>query len=294
MRRFWNEIQEHRLASVLFLAYWALAYVLHVSRWHAPKHTGDIVPPVLLLHALLPFVAGLLAAWWRGRHPGRILDGMLAGAVVTLADFVLIFLHDALKSSGGNSQGGDGIMEIPAWLAVVSLIGAVLGCVGAAGGAAFGGKIPLAERRRTAALPRRILLTASALAFSVAVAILVAVIPPVAADTSPRRYAGSSGTRLRNHGCSQCLRWRCVYHREIAKNWPGKSTDCRWNRTACDCLGRGPGRRRVCCRWTSPHGTRGRRAYCLCPRECCSRNSGVGRHIPEDRNGGIALRSRHS
>ncbi len=185
MRRFWNEIQEHRLASGLFLAYWALAYVLHVSRWHAPKHTGDIAPPVLLLHALLPFVAGLLAAWWRGRHPGRILDGMLAGAVVTLADFVLIFLHGALKSSGGNSQGGDGIMEIPAWLAVVSLIGAVLGCVGAAGGAAFGGKIPLAERRRTAALPRRILLTASALAFSVAVAILVAIIPPVAADTSP-------------------------------------------------------------------------------------------------------------
>lgn len=185
MRRFWKKIQEHRLASGLFLAYWAAAYLLHVTRWRAPRYSGDMIPAVLFLHVLLPVAAGFLAAWWRGRHPGRILDGMLAGAVVTLADFVLIFLHDALKSSGGNSQGGDGIMEIPAWLAVVSLIGAVLGCVGAAGGAAFGGKIPLAERRRTAALPRRILLTASALAFSVAVAILVAVIPPVAADTSP-------------------------------------------------------------------------------------------------------------
>ncbi len=185
MRRFWNEIQEHRLASGLFLAYWALAYVLNVSRWHAPKDTGDIVPPVLLLHALLPFVAGLLGAWWRGRHPGRILDGMLAGAVVTLVDLVLIFLHDALKFAGANSPGGDEAMEIPAWLAIASLVGAVLGCIGAAGGAALGGRIPLAERGRTVALPRRILLTACALAFSMAATILVAVIPPVAADTSP-------------------------------------------------------------------------------------------------------------
>jgi hypothetical protein len=39
MRRFWNEIQEHRLASGLFLAYWALAYALNLVRWHARKDT---------------------------------------------------------------------------------------------------------------------------------------------------------------------------------------------------------------------------------------------------------------
>lgn len=185
MQRFWNEIQEHRIASGLFLIYWALAYLLDIFRWHAPKDTSDIVPPVLLLHALVPFVAGVLAAWWRGPHPGRILDGMLAGAVVTLADFVLIFLHDALKFQTGNSQGGEGIMEVPAWLAVVSLIGAVLGCAGAGAGAAFGGRVAPAERCRTAKLPRGIVRTASALAFSVAVAIAVVVIPPVGGDTSP-------------------------------------------------------------------------------------------------------------
>ena len=186
MRRFWNEIQEHRLASGLFLAYWALAYTLNIVRWRAPKDTADIVPPVLLLHALLPLIAGLLAAWWRGPHQGRMLDGMLAGAAVMLGDLLLIFLYDSLRFPGGNSQGGgDEAMEIPAWLAVASLVGAVLGSIGAAGGAAFGGRIPPTERARTPALPRRILLIASALAFSVAVAIPVTVIPPVAADTSP-------------------------------------------------------------------------------------------------------------
>jgi hypothetical protein len=76
-------------------------------------------------------------------------------------------------------------MEISGWLAAASLIGAVLGFIGAAGGAAFGGRIPPAERGRTAALPGRVLLIASALALGVAAAIAVAVIPAFAADTSP-------------------------------------------------------------------------------------------------------------
>ena len=183
--RFWNEIQEHRIASGVFLAYWALAYLLDILRWHAPKDTGDIVPPVLVLHALLPVVAGAFAARWRGPHPGRIVDGILAGAAVTLADLLLIFLHDALKFSTENSQGGEGIMEIPAWLAVASLIGGVLGFAGAAGAAAFGERVAQAERGSISPLPRGILRTASVLVFSVAVAIAAVVIPPVGRDTTP-------------------------------------------------------------------------------------------------------------
>jgi hypothetical protein len=76
-------------------------------------------------------------------------------------------------------------MEISGWLAAASLIGAVLGFIGAAGGAAFGGRIPPAERGRTPALPSRVLLIASALALGVAAAMAVAVIPGFAADTSP-------------------------------------------------------------------------------------------------------------
>ncbi len=189
MRQLWNEVQRHRLASSLFLAYWALAYVLFSSRWHAPKDTEDIVPPVLLLHALLPFVAGLLAAWWRGAQPGRILGGMMAGASVASSDFVLILLHGVLRS-WGNLHSGDEVMEIPAWLCVASLIGGVLGSLGAAGAAVFGGGVESAGRGRTAALHGPSLLAAGALAFTVAVAILVAVIAPVAADTSPGATPG--------------------------------------------------------------------------------------------------------
>lgn len=185
MSRFLDGIRLHWLASSLFVAYWALAYLLHVVRWHAPKETGDIAPPVLLLHLLLPFVAGLLAAWWRGPHAGRILYGLLAGAAVLLVDSVFIFLPDVVASARGDARGGDELMEIPVWLAAASLVGAVLGSAGAAGGAVAGGRIPRAERGTTAAPPPRILLTASGLAFSVAVMILIAVIPAVSADTSP-------------------------------------------------------------------------------------------------------------
>jgi hypothetical protein len=35
MKKVWHEIQEHRIASGLFLVYWAAAYLLHICRWQA-------------------------------------------------------------------------------------------------------------------------------------------------------------------------------------------------------------------------------------------------------------------
>lgn len=143
---------------------------------------------------------------------------MLAGAVVTLADFVLIFLHDALKFATDNSQGGEGIMELPGWLAVVSLMGALLGGIGAAGSAALGGRILPAERGRTVTLPRRILVTASALA------------------------------RFRSHSNLNGCAGVAYLSAKSPRTGRGEPAVCRWNRTAGDCLERPSGRCRVCCR----------------------------------------------
>ncbi len=188
MKNCWNEIQEHRAASGLFLVYWAVSYLLHISRWHAPSTTGDMVPPVLLLHALLPALAGFLAAWWHGPRRGRIARGLLAGTVVTLADSILVFAHDAFAF--GESGSGEGILELPAFLIVLSVFGAALGSAGALGGAALGGKIPAADNVSGAPLARRKLVAASAAAFGAALLVVTLVIPPVGADTSPQATPG--------------------------------------------------------------------------------------------------------
>jgi MFS family permease len=133
----------------------------------------------------MPLIAGLLAAWWRGAHQGenagRHARRSDSNARRPWPDFSARCPEIFVDQFGG----AEGMMEIPGWLAAASLIGAVLGFIGAAGGAAFGGRIPPAERGRTAALPGRVLLIASALALGVAAAIAVAVIPAFAADTSP-------------------------------------------------------------------------------------------------------------
>ena len=69
MQRTWKEIREHRIASALFLLYWLVVYGLYLLRWNAPKHTPDIVHPVLELHLLLPLAAGALSSWWRRSRP---------------------------------------------------------------------------------------------------------------------------------------------------------------------------------------------------------------------------------
>lgn len=185
MRRFWNDIQRHPAASGAFLLYWAAAYLLHIARWHAPRETADIAPPVLLLHALLPAVAGALAAWWRGPRAGRIRRGMLAGAVITFTDFALIFAHDIIKFWPPQGGSGEGVLELPAFLAVFTAAGALLGTVGAVVGAAVGGEAPESERAPAVPPPRRKLAAVASLAFAAALLIFAVVIPPVSRDTSP-------------------------------------------------------------------------------------------------------------
>lgn len=137
LRRLWLGIRDHRVATVLFAAYWALACVLHVSRWSAPKDTDDIAPPVLLLYALLPFVAGLLAGRWHGPSLRRIWDGLLAGALVMFVDSPLLVIPSI--------RGWADLQEVPEFWAFFTLTGALLGSLGAVSAAAFGGKVPSAE-----------------------------------------------------------------------------------------------------------------------------------------------------
>lgn len=108
---------------------------------------------------------------------------MLAGAAVLFSDFIFLFAHDA--PAFGESHSGEGMLELPAFLIVVSVFGAVLGCAGALIGAALGGRIPAAANAVGAVLPGRSLIAASAAALGAALLVVTLVIPPVRADTSP-------------------------------------------------------------------------------------------------------------
>jgi len=173
-----KEILWTAISFVVILAVWLAAYGLHLSRWHAPRHTGDVAVPVLLIHALLPVAAGALVAWWRGAAPGRIAAGMGAGAVVLTAAALMVVAP------------GSAVLEIAGLLIALGVVGALLGLLGAAGSAAVrraqGDDEPPPAPAGPHAASRRPLLIAAWLLFAAAALVVLAVIPPVLADTFPR------------------------------------------------------------------------------------------------------------
>jgi hypothetical protein len=195
----WNEFKERRLSAALFLLYWLMAFGLDAFGWRKPANRPDMVQPVISLHLLLPVIAGALVSWWRRRRPGRIAGGMLAGAAVLVMDATAVVAHQliAFEASGDSAES---IFEVPVFLIALGLFGSLLGLAGAAGSAGIGrlldrGHPPVVGAAPASrVIPRRFLRAAGGLALGVAAAVVLAVVPPVAAQASAGSVPGRAAT----------------------------------------------------------------------------------------------------
>jgi hypothetical protein len=218
MRRLWNEIKDHQLASAIFLIYWLIVFGLDVFRWHKPANRpDDMLRSVLYLHFLLPVIAGAMVSWWRRYRSGGITGAMLAGAAVLVLDAAAVLTWHFFDFRYWESSSNESVFELPVLLIALALFGALLGLIGATGATGLGDLLdrwrrpsaPLvslfpdqpAEGDGGAAVktrlggaekvtPRRLQRVAAGLAWGAAVAVLVGVIPPLTADgiarTAPR------------------------------------------------------------------------------------------------------------
>ena len=92
MRKLCHDIQTHKRAAVLFLAYWlATLAVVHIT-W-----AGGIPDPVVALLFTTPLIAGALIGQWRASTPerparsrDRIRGGMLAGVLSAEVTFLVM------------------------------------------------------------------------------------------------------------------------------------------------------------------------------------------------------------
>ncbi|MCW5978162.1 MAG: hypothetical protein KIT09_08790 [Bryobacteraceae bacterium] len=212
MRRMWNEIKAHRLATALFLLYWLTAFCLDAFGWQKPENRPDMVTMVLYLHFLLPVIAGALVAWWRRNTLGRIAAGMVAGAVVLVVAVAAVLAHQFIAfDMGETGDSHERITEAPVFVMLLGLLGSLLGLIGAAGatglghladrwrGKAAGPAAPLAERsvaRDVGAvkadlagvggtIPRRLQRVAGGLALGTAAIVALGVMPALARNIAP-------------------------------------------------------------------------------------------------------------
>lgn len=215
MRRMWNEVKAHRLATTLLLLYWLIAFGLDAFGWQKPENRPDMVPTVIYLHFLLPVISGALLGWWRRNTPGRIAGPMMAGAVVLVVDAAAVLAHQWIAFNFGETgDSSERITELPVFLIAIGLVGSLLGLIGATGATglshlvdrwrkrAVGSASPPADQevardvgaavkpdigRVGGIMPRRLLRVAGGLALGTAVIVAFGVIPALAADDIARR-----------------------------------------------------------------------------------------------------------
>lgn len=84
MRKLWHDIQTHKRAAVLFLAYWLATLAVIPITWTP----GGIPYPVVALLLTTPLIAGALVGRWRAPTPerpvgrdARLWGGILAGVL---------------------------------------------------------------------------------------------------------------------------------------------------------------------------------------------------------------------
>jgi hypothetical protein len=211
MRRLWNEIKDHQLASAAFLVYWLIVFGLYVFRWHKPENPpAEMAQSVLYLHFLLPVIAGAIVSWWRQSKPGGVTVSMLVGAAVVNLDTAAVLTWQLLRDFRyWASSSNESFYELPVLVIALGLFGALLGLIGAAGANGLEGLLArwrnpagtlvtlfshrpgegdggaVVRTRRDGAetvILRRLLRVAAVLAWAAAITVLFGVIPPLTAD----------------------------------------------------------------------------------------------------------------
>ena len=149
MRRLWQEINDHRRPSALFLTYWLAAWAVTALTW-----SGGMGALAVILHLFSPVIAGGMMGWWRAPERegllvgrGHLAGGPLAGALVMLANVALTFVAAAVAALLNGTWEWAGFVEWLAFSAAFGLLGLVLGLGGALVGSAFARGI--GESRRT-------------------------------------------------------------------------------------------------------------------------------------------------
>ncbi len=99
MRSLWRDVREHRAAAALLLVWWIalLAGFIYLSlySWANSGHSAPVVSDLVISSPAFPFVAAIVAGWWRatalksGSWVGpSALSGLLVGQISCVA-FVL-------------------------------------------------------------------------------------------------------------------------------------------------------------------------------------------------------------
>ena len=90
----------------------------------------------LILHLLTPAIAGGLIGWWRAPvleglfdTPGRLASAPIAGALVMMADVIIIVAIGGLGPTVQGSWEREGAMDMLVTLAASSVIFGVMGLV---------------------------------------------------------------------------------------------------------------------------------------------------------------------
>jgi hypothetical protein len=135
MRKLWQDIQTHKLETVLFLIYWLATLVV-------TRITGDKGIPfqVVLLILTVPLIAGILVGLWRSSTPEHTArfgaksgGGILAGLLCT--EITLLVMKGGIADevigwmSGWKYFGQWG--EVVGFIIAAGVFGIILGFVGA-------------------------------------------------------------------------------------------------------------------------------------------------------------------
>jgi hypothetical protein len=82
MSKLWHDIQTHKRAAVLFLAYWLATLAIVPITW-----SRGIPYPVVALLFTTPLIAGVLLGRWRASKPERAADSGCIPAKSSISDF---------------------------------------------------------------------------------------------------------------------------------------------------------------------------------------------------------------
>ena len=98
MRQLWRDLQTHRLAASIFLACWLILWIVSVATWlYDPAgYSAGMPMEVFYVHLLAPLAAGILAGWWQDTIRGSVKNGLWAGLLYSVLDFVALLVWSGM------------------------------------------------------------------------------------------------------------------------------------------------------------------------------------------------------